>query len=1766
MKKSEADPTTSTDTTTAAATPATGPGKGELDTIAAYKNLSKSIISKYFVKKHSWMSKNYRRLYLTNIGEIFLVNPTTPEVTDRWRYENIVSVSPDPKNPEDFSIVVRKESKSDKVEKVTFSASLRSHLLTELLQFISQLSPHKKREMTVEEVYLSKIRHNGQPKKIILSVMPWGVCQIEHGVVVRTYLFHLLHRILTVADRPGAFVLEYGKVGKQRYLFEYNESKLSGFLGTLRGAAEKYICVNILDGRITMKQAEEDAVCCKEVLNHFNTLEEFRMFKINRTRHPDPSLRVVSLTKHWIVERMSAPDRVVSLHKIAYVERIVINPKTPGSFTIHYKNNTSGLYVCDNDSTRDSFLSYLLDCASAIGSKHVSVTTMNPDRRFCAMPPGVPVDAGTEEQLLAAIATCEPSGRRAEDFAVLLAKFNANIPYSGPKYIDEMPKLEKLAVKALEVLLRASNPSNVSAQTFAAIYRLLVVPSIFNTFIDTKSLQVRLIALIKPILSTQNYDSVLIYNMLNVVHLLAAPQMHMDFGEAENFAVNTGYDDISIIEKTIADGLRKENDLLVGSSGQIGLISSGGGSAGGNSPSNHGSRVYDDGGYDSLGEDMMADNDLVTLDNVLSDSSSRNELIEHVSEVKYFRDGGKVMLMEDDILMQLFLTHLMSCVFRESATLMVLGWINIFSALIFPDESPNRQQQSDSKDQRDNSLLDKLGMLGRGFFKLFSQAYCPSIAKNSLRMLTLLLKRRDSKVAASIRKKALSDGATLMYFRSFLYPDVSSIKAIIMSVVRRQLFRLLVTDCDPALEMVRRIVPPGLSYFLTKKDEQPNTNNNNNGDGDDTRAKGGDEKGLYLSRSRHRNDTERKLSFGVDFLNRWNRNTRDGLSGTKKLLPGELNWACFYEEFQRDHVKPDLVWNSGTRQELKTALREELSVFQHEQNVLRNKCITWNYEEFTVKYRSLEREVRVGGYYLQLLLDDQKISSVRDPMELYDLLYRRILVERDSDLQALCIQAITTVYVCFKDIIGPFRDVEYMINLMYYCNNYLVRDRLIQLFQVITSTSTANAYAFTKSKGIPLLANLLTLIHLGSSSNGGKRDRNDGSQDADKAAAPKEWYYNNRGNIYPHASYSADDKAGGPLRIEDMKRLHRAGVVTLHTLVWAQGMEEWDVLENVLPLRWALMGTGQRILSEVELCESIIDIFTKLCEAFPTKDDSGILIRPVSKPKQQLTSAKVLPHLVQLLLVRNGLITSRVAVLISILLYENPQAISQLYRTGFFYFAILQNSKDLDGLPDLFKLVKLIHRRQSVSSTNAIINNNNSETTATSSATSIASSLSSPPSSSSSSSSPSIYDGILPEGLVCYMDILPPNVYIDVITGVDQSISPAKVVWDGDMRKALIRAVSRHLGNFSRRLAENPKAVYQYEPMEPVPYSRSPSSDAQGYRVDDLFCYRYYINRIESPEDFVLNSNENPLEFMTDLNATLDIIKGYQNEVELRSIIVRLQVRICEKYPKVMTTQKFVRYDVITDTLNTAEIGDPAVSAVMMLAHVIVQSSDANISAMAACGCLAAIVRVFVALGAREIRSYNEYEKDTLKYAMYVMSFAAADQGSMAWVEQSSSGVVWTMFKVLHMYNFDDTADIPKELIEEMLSCVLKFVPNKTFIRDIVNKSLIYELVPILFRYTNQPRDPANKSADSVNIRLSYKVLKLISQYMIERRDDHSSPQVAELAGVSSTFKIQILSLLTNDALEKLKTGTPRDFFYELLCMDREYTLDKIRTYGSQYV
>lgn len=65
-------------------------------------------------------------------------------------------------------------------------------------------------------------------------------------------------------------------------------------------------------------------------------------------------------------------------------------------------------------------------------------------------------------------------------------------------------------------------------------------------------------------------------------------------------------------------------------------------------------------------------------------------------------------------------------------------------------------------------------------------------------------------------------------------------------------------------------------------------------------------------------------------------------------------------------VFPDIF---QTREELRSALEAEIRNFISDRELAGLSLVAWNHEEFEVSYSCLIDEVKIGDYYLRLLLE-----------------------------------------------------------------------------------------------------------------------------------------------------------------------------------------------------------------------------------------------------------------------------------------------------------------------------------------------------------------------------------------------------------------------------------------------------------------------------------------------------------------------------------------------------------------------------------------------------------------------------------------------------------------------------------------------------------------------------------------------------------------------------------------------------------------------------
>ena len=124
--------------------------------------------------------------------------------------------------------------------------------------------------------------------------------------------------------------------------------------------------------------------------------------------------------------------------------------------------------------------------------------------------------------------------------------------------------------------------------------------------------------------------------------------------------------------------------------------------------------------------------------------------------------------------------------------------------------------------------------------------------------------------------------------------------------------------------------------------------------------------------------------------------------------------------------------NFQTREELRDALDSEIRTFSSDRDLAGNALIAWNHHEFEVQYQCLAEEVRIGDYYLRLLLEKEDCpdSPIRRSYEFFNDLYHRFLLTSKPEMKCMCLQAMAIVYGRHHEEIGPFSDTKYIVGML----------------------------------------------------------------------------------------------------------------------------------------------------------------------------------------------------------------------------------------------------------------------------------------------------------------------------------------------------------------------------------------------------------------------------------------------------------------------------------------------------------------------------------------------------------------------------------------------------------------------------------------------------------------------------------------------------------------------------------------------------------------
>ncbi|KAK6166630.1 hypothetical protein SNE40_023278 [Patella caerulea] len=729
-----------------------------------------------------------------------------------------------------------------------------------------------------------------------------------------------------------------------------------------------------------------------------------------------------------------------------------------------------------------------------------------------------------------------------------------------------------------------------------------------------------------------------------------------------------------------------------------------------------------------------------------------------------------------------------------------------------------------------DTLLEMVAANGRIIFKLF-QHPSTAIVKGAGMVMKAIIEEGDAEIAAKMQDLALAEGALPKHLHTAMFTQSNDSRMLTNRQLSRHLVGLWVTGHPTAMGLLRRIIPSGLLAYLDSADKVPVN------EVDKLHVRDNVKLAQSEQNKNRRNPQLVILEKKVDeFLQHWK--SRMGVEKTKQQndrpvvlrkrrerIKSEANWKLFYYYFNQDHAKPNLIWNYKTREELRDALENEMRAFTVDKELGQSFVIGWNHQEFEVPYICLSEEIKIGDYYLRLLLEEdenesEETSAIKKSYEFFNDLYHRFLLTPKINMKCMCLQAMTVVYGrCYEEI-GAFNDTRYIVGMLERCTDKLERDRLIFFLHKLI-LHPRNVKEIMDANGVKILVDLLTLAHLHTSRATVPLQTNviEAGQDM-KRENEKEWYYGN-----------AEKERLGPFSFEEMKEFWSEGIIHAKTRCWAQGMDGWRPLQTVPQLKWILLATSQPVLNESDLATLILNMLIKMTEYFPSRDVDGAVIRPLPKVKRILSDATCLPHVVQLLLTFDPVLVEKVATLLYLLMQDNP-SVSRLYLVGVFFFIMMYTGSNV--LP-VSRLCKYTHMKQAFRS---------DENT------------------SSDIMMRSILGHILPEAMVCYLENYSPEKFAEIFLG---EFDTPEAIWNSEMRRMMIEKIASHIADFSPRLQSNTRALYQYCPIPVINYPQL---------ENELFCNIYYLKHLCDTTRFPDWPIKDPVRLLK------DILDAWKKEVE----------------------------------------------------------------------------------------------------------------------------------------------------------------------------------------------------------------------------------------------------------------------------------------------
>ena len=252
----------------------------------------------------------------------------------------------------------------------------------------------------------------------------------------------------------------------------------------------------------------------------------------------------------------------------------------------------------------------------------------------------------------------------------------------------------------------------------------------------------------------------------------------------------------------------------------------------------------------------------------------------------------------------------------------------------------------------------------------------------------------------------------------------------------------------------------------------------------------------------------------------------------------------------------------------------------------------------------------------------------------------------------------------------------------------------------------------------------------------------------------------------------------GPVTVSRLSTLLKRGLISDTTEVRSE-QGSYAPLNSIRQLRWQLLMEGTSYLEPVACALTVLDIIILIVNRHSSYAAEGILKTPIPRAKRVFGQRKYLTYIAQLMLVNNPTLVENAASVLDTITENNEDAMNKLYLTGVFFFAMAYSGSNFLKISTLLSHTHLKQFRTSADSLTTEV----------------------------PISKRSILGTILPESMICLLDNYGPEEFTKKLLG---NFDTPEVIWKYEMRKHMVEEVLKHIGDFSKKLRENPTLLFDY--------------------------------------------------------------------------------------------------------------------------------------------------------------------------------------------------------------------------------------------------------------------------------------------------------------------------------------------------------------------